>query len=35
VASGVVRGVDADGRLMLDTPTGPVAVSSGDVTLRA
>lgn len=33
-AAGVVAGVDADGRLLVDGPGGRVAVSSGDVTLR-
>jgi BirA family biotin operon repressor/biotin-[acetyl-CoA-carboxylase] ligase len=35
VADGVARGVDATGRLMVETAGGPVAVASGDVTLRA
>lgn len=33
-ASGVVRGVDALGRLLLEGPSGMLAVSTGDVTLR-
>jgi BirA family biotin operon repressor/biotin-[acetyl-CoA-carboxylase] ligase len=35
VADGVARGVDATGRLMVETAGGTVAVASGDVTLRA
>jgi BirA family biotin operon repressor/biotin-[acetyl-CoA-carboxylase] ligase len=31
---GVAAGVDADGRLLLDTPQGRIAVISGDVSLR-
>jgi BirA family biotin operon repressor/biotin-[acetyl-CoA-carboxylase] ligase len=31
---GLAAGVDEQGRLMLDTPAGRVAVLSGDVSLR-
>jgi len=33
-ASGAVHGVDAQGRLLLEGPSGMLAVSTGDVTLR-
>lgn len=32
---GIARGVDESGRLLLDTPAGCVAVTAGDVSLRA
>jgi BirA family biotin operon repressor/biotin-[acetyl-CoA-carboxylase] ligase len=35
VVEGVARGVDATGRLLVETSGGTVAVASGDVTLRA
>jgi BirA family biotin operon repressor/biotin-[acetyl-CoA-carboxylase] ligase len=35
IVDGVARGVDATGRLMVETAGGPVAFASGDVTLRA
>jgi biotin-(acetyl-CoA carboxylase) ligase len=31
---GTVRGIGRDGALLVDTPTGPIAVHAGDVTLR-
>lgn len=31
---GIARGIDADGRLLLDTATGRVAITAGDVSLR-
>lgn len=34
VAEGAVAGVDVLGRLLLETPDGPVAIATGDVTLR-
>lgn len=34
VQSGIARGIDAVGRLLLDTPSGQQAVSAGDVSLR-
>ena len=33
--AGLAGGVDDSGRLLLDTPTGPIAVVAGDVSLRA
>jgi biotin-(acetyl-CoA carboxylase) ligase len=33
LASGQVSGVDESGRLVVETAKGPIAISSGDVTL--